>query len=94
MEIKNSHAVPHGPSLIDKIRDELDLAYEIWDDRIKMDSQMHKKMKDSNSREHCQMCFDALGDQYYAQGIALALGILRSSSENEEWRLAEERFNA
>ena len=71
MEIKNSHAVPHGPSLIDKIRDELDLAYEIWAD----------EPDESESNKS------------YAQGIALALGILRSSSEDEEWRLAEERFN-
>lgn len=75
MKFEDTHSSPHkGPSLIDKIRDELDLAYEMWNDQ--------QEYRDSGEYHR------------YAQGIALALGILRNTSEDEEWKLAEERFKS
>lgn len=88
------HCVPHGKSLIEKIRDDLDEAYEGWKTRVKIDSEFHKSTAavDWDNRQHCQFCFDALGDQYMAEGIAHALGVLRSSSADHEWEEAEQRY--
>lgn len=67
---------PTGPAAI-KIRDELDLAYELWGAA-------------ANDPECDYAEQDAL--QYRAQGIACALGVLRGTSEDIEWKAAEERF--
>lgn len=35
----------------------------------------------------------ALPQESYVKGLCMALGILRSSSQREEWNLAQERYN-
>lgn len=99
MKLEDSHGGYHGKSLQEQIRDDLDQAYSDWKTRVEIDQQMHARNKDEGRPEddgrrkfHCQQCFDALGDQYFAEGIAHALGVLRSTSADTEWEAAEERY--
>ena len=99
MKLEDSHGGYHGKSLQEQIRDDLDQAYSEWKTRVEIDQQMHARNKEGNRPEddgqrkfHCQQCFDALGDQYFAEGIAHALGVLRSTSADVEWEAAAERY--
>lgn len=97
--LSSSHGGFAGKSIIEKIRDDLDEAYSIWKERLSIDSQMHAKNPEldrqfTSGDLHCQQCFDALGDQYMAEGIAHALGLLRSSSADYEWEEAQKRYEA
>ena len=75
---EESHGGYAGKSLVEKIRDDLDLAYQDF-------------MEVPEDHEHSQEWALAQG---LAEGIAHALGVLRSTSADSEWEEAENRWKA
>lgn len=77
MDLKTTHSGFAGKSLVEKIRDDLD---EVFNDP---DSQY-----DSDRDE-----FADIADDKFAEGLAHALGVLRGTDADTEWKLAKERYN-
>ncbi len=66
-----------GLSLVDKVRDELDLAFEIW----------------TESTEDPTVDMEENTENYgRVRGIALCLGMLRGKTEEYEFKQAEDRY--
>jgi len=63
-----SHAVPHGPSLIEKIEAKWHKAYKQW-----FDMEPHQEYPGHNNQEWGRV-----------EGVAAALGILRGTSTKHE----------
>lgn len=81
MNLADTHGGFAGKSLVEKIREELDEAFAAWAD-----------LPCDGCTPGCDDCMRADTALSYAEGIACALGILRSTSQDEEMNLAEERY--
>ena len=79
MEIKNSHGGFQGKSIAEKIEVELDREFKEF-----------REWMDTPTSDDA----DKYGTFGTCEGLAIALGILRSSSQEHEMDLAEERYNA
>ena len=80
MKLEDSHGGYHGKSLQEQIRDDLDTAYS---DFQKCDESDYEN-RDAISQFDFQ--------KGLAEGIAHALGVLRSTSADVEWDAAAERY--
>lgn len=79
MKLEDSHGGYHGKSLQEKIRDDLDEAYK-----------NHMDLFDSSVGN--DRLEEIWRSESFAEGIAHALGVLRSTSADTEWEAAEERY--
>ena len=75
--LDESHGGFAGKSLVEQIREDLDTVFSDPD-------------REFNLERHE---FSDIADDKFAEGIAHALGVLRGTSADEEWRLAEERYS-
>lgn len=77
--VANSHGGFAGKSLIEKIRDDLDEMFIEYKDAVK------ENELGGNGLAVCQK-------ESFVEGMCQAMGIMRSTTCDEEWKLAEFRY--
>lgn len=87
VDVKNAHGGNAGASIVERIQDELDLAYEIWTDGDDVDFTF------GMSKEDIKDFVADVQKLARAEAISECLAILRSTTPEQEWKLAEERYS-